>query len=115
MMTRNQARRAAIARGPLKTTLSRASRRLRITVTITAYSTFVTNGHRHTADPADPSARRWRVHVHRDDHATFCALYGRFNPCRLRWSPDHDSFFVRQGRDVADLEDLHRILREVSA
>lgn len=115
MMTRNEARRAAIARGPLKTTLTRAASKLRVTVTvkITASAAFITNGHRHTADPADSSARRWRVHVR--DPNTAAVLARRFNPCRKTWVGGASSFFVRQGRDVADLEDLRRILREVSA
>ena len=115
MMTRNEARRAAIARGPLKTTLSRAASKLRVTVTvkITASAAFITNGHRHTDDPDHPSARRWRVHVR--DPTAAAALAELFNPCRKAWVGGASSFFVRQGRDVADLVELRRIIREVSA
>ena len=132
-MNRNEARRAAIMSGPLNQTLPRAASALRknaqatrLEVTLRGYiqptyalrvrsrnllAAEITNGHRPTADPADSSARRWRVHT--TDPTIAAELARRFNPCRKTWVEGASSFFVRQVRDVADLEDLRRIIKNV--
>jgi hypothetical protein len=132
-MNRTEARRAAIESGPLNQTLPRAASALRLNarreawtperppvlalqVTVNVRSTApalkgalqITHGHRHTADPADPRARRWRVHT--TDPTISAKLAELFNPCRRAWFDGADSFFIRQGRDVADLAHLARII-----
>ena len=134
-MNRTEARRAAIESGPLNQTLPRAASALRLnarrdawtperpslTVTVRVRSVpptlkgvlQITHGHRHTADPADPRARRWRVHT--IDPAISARLARLFNPCRRVWFDGADSFFIRQGRDVADLAELAAIVQNAAA
>ena len=137
-MNRTEARRAAIESGPLNETLPRVASALRLNarreawtperppvlalqVTVNVRSTApalkgvlqITHGHRHTADPADPRARRWRVHT--TDPAISATLARLFNPCRRVWFDGADSFFIRQGRDVADLAELAAIVQNAAA